>query len=226
MYHRLKTDEIQPQMLGMISPRQNFAAEEYLWQDAAGEESSAANFCGAEIIPGKILPWRNHPRQNFAAEKSSPAKFCRGGFLRGKILPRRPPQHHFAAESIINQISGLSSDPVLNHLVSIRQLKRSNMSNQTNQPTTDQPTTNQATAMKPPGSPRKCRPQPAIGRGFPLNTHLKIKVMAGLGRLYADLKVSISCLEQHVTLGKILFHLFSSLGWIDWAESLKSFKVE
>jgi len=115
------------------------------------------------------------------------------------------------SRSIINQISGLSSDPVLNHLVSIQRLKRPNPSDQTDQPT----------AIKPPGSPRKRRPQPAIGRGFPLDTHLKTKVMVGLGRLYADLKVSISCLEQHVTLGKILFRLSISLGWIDWSESLR-----
>ncbi|KNZ53004.1 hypothetical protein VP01_3373g2 [Puccinia sorghi] len=63
--------------------QQTFAAEEYLWQDAAGEESSAANFCGAEIIPGKTLPRRNHPQKNFAAEASTASFCCRVTLWRG-----------------------------------------------------------------------------------------------------------------------------------------------
>ncbi|WAQ89901.1 hypothetical protein PtA15_11A593 [Puccinia triticina] len=111
--------------------------------------------------------------------------------------------------SIINQINGLSSDPVLNHLRFIRQLKRPNTSHQPDQP-----------PAKPPGSPRKRRTQPTIGRRLPLNPELRTKVMLGLGRLYADLKISMSCLEQHVTLGKILLKLSSCLGWINWSDNL------
>ncbi|KAA1069674.1 Anaphase-promoting complex subunit 1 [Puccinia graminis f. sp. tritici] len=112
--------------------------------------------------------------------------------------------------SIVNQISGLSSDPALNHLRAIRRLKQPNPPHQTDHSQT-----------KPPGSPKKRRTQPVFGRGLPLNPQLKTKVMIGLAKLYADLKASMSCLEQHVTLGKILLKLSSCLGWIDWSDSLK-----
>ncbi|PLW23072.1 hypothetical protein PCASD_10528 [Puccinia coronata f. sp. avenae] len=112
--------------------------------------------------------------------------------------------------SIIKQITGLGSDPVLNHLVTTRRLNRSDQSSQSD-----------TSSAKPPGSPRKRRPQPAVGRGLPLNAQVKTQVMVGLGRLFSDLKLSVSCLEQHVTLGKIMFKLCASLGWIDWSDSLK-----
>ncbi|POV99511.1 hypothetical protein PSTT_13741 [Puccinia striiformis] len=111
--------------------------------------------------------------------------------------------------SIVNQIDGLSSDPVLNHLISIRRLNRPTPSR-----TTD------PSQIKTPGSPKKRRPQLAVGRGLPLNPQLKTRVMIGLARLYSDLKIAMSCLDQHVTLGKMILKLSNSLGWIDWSDNL------
>ncbi|KAA1122691.1 Anaphase-promoting complex subunit 1, partial [Puccinia graminis f. sp. tritici] len=74
--------------------------------------------------------------------------------------------------SIVNQISGLSSDPALNHLRSIRRLKQPNLPHRTDH-----------SQAKPRGSPKKRRTQPVIGRGLPLNPQLKTKVMIGLAIL-------------------------------------------